>query len=372
VTHGANGAEATCRSDALITLAACLVRSSLTPIDHSEIRRATRQLLDSAWAVVTRAEIDAAIGALDELSDIRRDARARYFTRSMSRSLSDVEDHLSRAREAALAVSNTEGAIEKEIRSRQMSALLGRPLLTAEGERSLAWRIGRGDSSARNEMVEANTRLVLNIAQRWSGRRSAALDEDDLFQEGCIGLIRAAEKFDASRGFKFSTYATWWVRQGVTRAVANKSRTIRIPVHVVDRLAKLVKTERSLRVQLGRGPSDDELAHNLTWSEGLVRETREAAVEVISLDEGVGESAFVDRTVGSTEDMVIERTTSAEAEKALTNLSARERFVLERRLGIGFEPETLEMIGDQLGLTRERVRQIQREALTRLETALGA
>jgi RNA polymerase primary sigma factor len=250
------------------------------------------------------------------------------------------------------------------------------PLLTPAQEVSLARRVQRGDRAAKNHMIEANLRLVVSIAKHYQGQGLPLLD---LIQDGALGLVRAVEKFEPERGFRFSTYATWWIRQAVARGLADKARAIRLPVHVVERINKIARVERRLAAELGREPTAEEVAEAASVELEDVDQTRKASEPIVSLDRTIGEDddaplgSLIADDRGDPEEETAAALRGEILARALDRLSDRERRVLELRYGLGGQdPWTLDEVGKAFEVTRERVRQIETQTLAKLHAMAEA
>ena len=284
----------------------------------------------------------------------------------------DVEEELS-DEELEITVDNVDSFADDSVRLylREIGKI---PLLSQEEEADLAQRIVKGDKKAKDKMVESNMRLVVSIAKRYSGR---GLDFLDLIQEGNTGLLRAVDKFDPEKGFKFSTYATWWIRQAITRAIADQARTIRIPVHMVETINKVLRTTRKLTQELNREPTSEEIAKEMKMDKDKVEYVMRIKQDIASLDASVGRDGddedsvlgdFVeDEERASPEDSTANQILKEQIAEIITTLSDREQKIIKLRFGIGGgRPHTLEEVGAEFAVTRERIRQIEAKALAKL------
>ncbi|HXH87851.1 MAG TPA: sigma-70 family RNA polymerase sigma factor [Gaiellaceae bacterium] len=341
-------------------------------IDHLLGNEEIQQLLEAAeQAGSLRAVEIAEIVEAHEIDALEQDA---FFRELEQRGIEVVPEDAAAEPKAEPAPRTPPAALETTTDALQLFLReAGRhQLLTAAQEVELAKKIEAGDGMAKQRMIQSNLRLVVSIAKNY---RNQGLPFLDLIQEGTLGLIRAVEKFDWRRGFKFSTYATWWIRQAVARALADKARTIRMPVHIVERLQKMNRAERTLWTQLGREPTLEEIAEEASLPLQQAIEVRAAARASTSLDQPVGETedaVFGDFVAGDgplPEEEVEVSLRSQALKEALGSLGERERQVVVLRYGLAdSEPKTLEEIGRRLGLTRERVRQIELDSLKRLST----
>ena len=287
---------------------------------------------------------------------------------------SDLEDEEELSdEELAITAENVDAFADDSVRLylREIGKI---PLLTPEEEADLAQRIVKGDKKAKDKMVESNMRLVVSIAKRYGGR---GLDFLDLIQEGNTGLLRAVEKFDPEKGFKFSTYATWWVRQAITRAIADQARTIRIPVHMVETINKVLRTTRKLTSELNREPTNEEIAKELDMEPEKVDYVMRIKQDIASLDASVGREGddedsvlgdFVeDEERDSPEDSAANQILKEQLSEIIATLTDREQKIIRLRFGIGGgRPHTLEEVGNEFDVTRERIRQIEAKALSKL------
>lgn len=321
-------------------------------------------------AIFPNAEED--LEALDELYAMLMDEGIDVFESPTAEDEKDAEKPAAVVEKELEAVAVSEEPIITDPVRMYLREIGKIPLLTAAQEVELAKGIERGDASSTEKLTQANLRLVVSIAKKYVGRGLSLLD---LIQEGNIGLIRAVEKFDYKKGFKFSTYATWWIRQAITRAIADQARTIRIPVHMVETINRYVRTQRKLMQEMGREPSDEEVAKEMVIEVEKVREIKKVSQEPTSLEAPVGEEK--DSTLG---DFIPDEETGARPEDAashellkeqvvevLDSLNDREKKVLKLRFGLeDGRQRTLEEVGKEFGVTRERIRQIEAKALRKL------
>jgi RNA polymerase primary sigma factor len=326
---------------------------------------------DELEALVARGEEQGflLLSEVEEAVDDLRSDEAEQLYRELDEHAVEVRDDTGRRVAEPTYANGDLAATTSDSLQLFLNELSRFPLLTAAEEVELAKRIERGDARAKERMINSNLRLVVSIAKRYRGHELPLLD---LIQEGILGLIRAVEKFDWRRGYKFSTYATWWIRQAVQRGVANKSRTIRVPVHIADQGRRIARAEDRLAARLGRPPEDSEIAAELGLDEAQVRWVREAPRAVTSLDRRLGEDDGGDlhELLAGPEAPPFEEVDiplDAEAlRRAVSHLPEREREVIRLRYGLDGEPLSLARVGAKLGLTRERIRQIEAAALERL------
>jgi RNA polymerase sigma factor (sigma-70 family) len=350
------------RDAMLLALLGAIVSSSMVPISERDLIEAGSRLLADSWADFERSELRRVVHGDVEIPGTTTTVTGFLVSSSPPTEIGTVFARSAESEVAALAVAEIEGP--QGGAGGPPQSLFAARLLTVEGEQQLGIKAIQGDRDARNGLILSNTRLAALLARK--SRTSASLDVDDLFQEATLGLLRAAEKFDPSLGFKFSTYATWWVRQAVARAAADKSRTVRIPVHVVEKVNQIAAIERRHRKE-GRLtiPSDGQIAAETGWSPSEVAQYRQAEILPMQLD---SDFDIEDRAVPSVEDQAIAFIEILELKDMLkTHLSEREIDVLTRRLGLFGRPqETLDAIGVRYVLTRERIRQIENHALKKL------
>lgn len=310
----------------------------------------------------------------DEIKDIVEEETTdtSALDEALEPDLDDLEDE--EADEADLNAAQTFDDISDDSVRLYLREIGKIPLLNAEEELALAKKVVSGDKRAKDKMAEANMRLVVSIAKRYSGR---GLDFLDLIQEGNTGLLRAVEKFDPDKGFKFSTYATWWIRQAITRAIADQARTIRIPVHMVETINKLLRTQRRMTQELNREPTIDELAKELEMEPDKVEYVIKIKQDITSLDAGVGRDGededsvlgdFIeDEDSATPEESAASQLLKEQVQSVLSTLSDREQKIIKMRFGLdGGKSHTLEEVGQEFAVTRERIRQIEAKALAKL------
>lgn len=341
---------------------------SISQLEDEELEDLNDMLLDTGIEIIEDPDIE--IEEIDDSDDEEDDQDVDDMDDEELSAEAEAEEEAERERlkqNAASVAANVDDPVKMYLKE------IGKvELLTAEEEVALAKRIEAGDVQAKRELASANLRLVVSIAKKYVGRGLSFLD---LIQEGNMGLMKAVDKFDYTKGFKFSTYGTWWIRQAITRAIADQARTIRIPVHMVETINKLVRIQRQLVQELGRDPTNLEIAQEMEISEEKVREVKKIAQDPVSLETPIGEEEdsqlgdFIeDETVIAPEEAADFTMLRDELSKILDGLSDREKKVLQLRFGLDDGmPRTLEEVGKEFDVTRERIRQIEAKALRKLK-----
>lgn len=341
---------------------------SISQLEDEELEDLSDMLLEAGIEIIEDPDIE--IEEIDDSDDEEDDQDVDDMDDEELSAEAEAEEEAERERlkqNAASVAANVDDPVKMYLKE------IGKvELLTAEEEVALAKRIEAGDVTAKRELASANLRLVVSIAKKYVGRGLSFLD---LIQEGNMGLMKAVDKFDYTKGFKFSTYGTWWIRQAITRAIADQARTIRIPVHMVETINKLVRIQRQLVQELGRDPTNLEIAQEMEISEEKVREVKKIAQDPVSLETPIGEEEdsqlgdFIeDETVIAPEEAADFTMLRDELSKILDGLSDREKKVLQLRFGLDDGmPRTLEEVGKEFDVTRERIRQIEAKALRKLK-----
>lgn len=353
----------------ILSISKINAHESINQLDEEEKELLINDLTEAGIDVIDDPDIDIEEIDLDQIDDLQQDDVDDMDDEQLSAE-AEAEERAERERlkqNAASVAANVDDPVKMYLKE------IGKvELLTAEEEVNIAKRIENGDESAKKELAAANLRLVVSIAKKYVGRGLSFLD---LIQEGNMGLMKAVDKFDYTKGFKFSTYGTWWIRQAITRAIADQARTIRIPVHMVETINKLVRIQRQLVQELGRDPTNEEIAAEMGVDEEKVREVKKIAQDPVSLETPIGEEEdsqlgdFIeDDTVISPEEAADYTMLREELDNILSGLSDREKKVLELRFGLNDGmPRTLEEVGKEFDVTRERIRQIEAKALRKLK-----
>jgi RNA polymerase primary sigma factor len=359
------------RAELLRELFVEIVRSALRPLMEGDLLEHAVKLLDAAWADYATLEVRGALLSL-RAEDVHTDGVGRYFSRVGARQLTESMPHLVKANRLAERLANLEPTLVTERRAWLPNALFRRPLLDEKQERVLGRGVQRGDRQAINQLVEANTRLVSDIVQKGFGWLEGAFDPEDAFQEGCLGLLRAAEKFDPALGYKFSTYGTWWIRQSIYRAIADKSRTIRLPVHVHDVLVKVRTLRRIQERRTGIEPSLRALAKELEMEEAKLKVLLIAEVQPISVEDLDPDASRLEDSAPTPEELAVAAADSEFLYVLMQRLDKRTCHVLMDRFGLRGPELTLDAVAKEIGVTRERVRQLSNVGLEELRRAWSA